>query len=206
MIMLDGAVERQIGERPAVEVEELLRTALASGRARDRAAGRTLDGPHRADLLVRHSAKDMPAELCSTGEQKALLIGLVISHARLTAEIAGSAPILLLDEVAAHLDPGRRAALFAILDDLNCQTFMTGTEASLFSSLEGRGQFLTVSHGTVAKSEINGSRPTALTSGRGPLCSGHDETPDAAAFAGGAGALCAPHRAAGDRRRRPADG
>ena len=136
-ITLDGAVERQVGERPAVEVEELLRTALASGRTRDRAAGRTLDGPHRADLLVRHSAKDMPAELCSTGEQKALLIGLVISHARLTAEIAGSAPILLLDEVAAHLDPGRRAALFAILDDLNCQTFMTGTEASLFSSLAG---------------------------------------------------------------------
>ena len=93
----------------------------------------------------------MPAELCSTGEQKSLLIGLIISHARLTAEITGSAPILLLDEVAAHLDPGRRAALFAILDDLNCQTFMTGTEASLFSSLEGRAQFLTVSHGTVSE-------------------------------------------------------
>ena len=150
-IMLDGAIERQVGEHPAVEVEELLRTALATGRARDRAAGRTLDGPHRADLLVRHSAKDMPAELCSTGEQKALLIGLIISHARLTAEISGSAPILLLDEVAAHLDPGRRAALFSILDDLNCQTFMTGTEASLFSSLEGHGQFLTVSHGTVSE-------------------------------------------------------
>ena len=96
----------------------------------------------------------MPAELCSTGEQKALLIGLVISHARLTAEIAGSAPILLLDEVAAHLDPGRRAALFAILDDLNCQTFMTGTEAALFSSLEGRAQFLTVSHGTVSEAAL----------------------------------------------------
>jgi len=149
-ITLDGAIERHVAERPAVEVEESLRATLASGRPRDRAAGRTLDGPHRADLLVRHSMKDMPAELCSTGEQKALLIGLIISHARLTAEIAGAAPILLLDEVAAHLDPGRRAALFAILDDLNCQTFMTGTEASLFSSLEGRAQFLTVSHGTVS--------------------------------------------------------
>jgi DNA replication and repair protein RecF len=150
-IALDGAVEQQVGERPAVEVEETLRAALASGRRRDRAAGRTLDGPHRADLLVRHSAKDMPAELCSTGEQKALLIGLVVSHARLTAEISGSAPILLLDEVAAHLDPGRRTALFSILGELNCQTFMTGTEALLFSNLSGQAQFLAVSHGAIAE-------------------------------------------------------
>jgi DNA replication and repair protein RecF len=150
-IALEGAVERQVGERPAVEVEETLRAALASGRRRDRAAGRTLDGPHRADLLVRHSAKEMPAELCSTGEQKALLIGLVISHARLSAEISGSAPILLLDEVAAHLDPGRREALFSILGDLNCQTFMTGTEALLFSDLSGQAQFLAVSHGEIAE-------------------------------------------------------
>lgn len=146
---LDGEVEKAVGEMPAVEVEETLRRAFAAGRSRDRAAGRTLDGPHRADLLVRHSAKDMPAEFCSTGEQKALLIGLVISHARLTAETSGSAPILLLDEVAAHLDPGRRHALFSILEELNCQTFMTGTEPTLFLSLAGRAQFLTVSHGTI---------------------------------------------------------
>jgi DNA replication and repair protein RecF len=152
LIALDGEVEREITEKPAVEVEEDLRRLLAEGRNRDRAAGRTLDGPHRADLLVRHSVKDMPAELCSTGEQKALLIGLVLSHARLTAEMAGSAPILLLDEVAAHLDPGRRAALFSILRELNCQTFMTGTEPSLFSSLTGQAQFLIVSHGEVTES------------------------------------------------------
>jgi DNA replication and repair protein RecF len=91
----------------------------------------------------------MPAELCSTGEQKALLIGLVLSHARLTAETTGTAPVLLLDEVAAHLDPGRRGALFAILDGLKCQAFMTGTEPSLFASLAGRAQFLTVAHGEV---------------------------------------------------------
>jgi len=150
LIALEGDIERAIDERPAVEVEERLRQALATGRSRDRAAGRTLDGPHRADLLVRHSAKDTPAELCSTGEQKALLIGLVLSHARLTAE-TGAAPILLLDEVAAHLDPGRRHALFAILEELNCQTFMTGTEPTLFLSLAGRAQFLTVSHGEVSK-------------------------------------------------------
>jgi DNA replication and repair protein RecF len=150
LIALDGDIERDIGLRPAVEVEEDLRKALAAGRHRDRAAGRTLDGPHRADFLVRHSAKDMPAELCSTGEQKALLIGLVLSHARLTAEISGAPPVLLLDEVAAHLDPGRRAALFSILEDLDCQTFMTGTEPSLFSTLMGRAQFLTVAHGEVS--------------------------------------------------------
>jgi DNA replication and repair protein RecF len=151
LISLDGEVERGIAKRPAVEVEERLRKALAAGRARDRAAGRTLDGPHRADLLVRHSAKDMPAELCSTGEQKALLIGLVLSHARLTADMAGMTPVLLLDEVAAHLDPGRRHALFSILEELGCQSFMTGTEPTLFLSLAGRAQFLTVSHGAVSE-------------------------------------------------------
>ena len=151
LIALDGEVERAIDEKPAVEVEEALRGALAAGRGRDRAAGRTLDGPHRADLVIRHSAKDMPAEFCSTGEQKALLIGLVLSHARLTAEASGSAPVLLLDEVAAHLDPGRRHALFSILDDLDCQTFMTGTEPTLFLSLAGRAQFLTVSHGVIER-------------------------------------------------------
>ena len=113
------------------------------------AAGRTLEGPHRSDLLVRHRPQDMPAGQCSTGEQKALLTGLVLSHARLVAELSGSAPILLLDEIAAHLDAGRRAALFSILDELNCQAFMTGTDAALFSALEGRAQFLSVSAGMV---------------------------------------------------------
>jgi DNA replication and repair protein RecF len=153
LIALDGDVERAVAAKPAVEVEEDLRRALAAGRNRDRAAGRTLDGPHRADFLVRHSIKDMAAGLCSTGEQKALLIGLILSHARLTAEMTGTAPVLLLDEVAAHLDPGRRAALFSILDGLNCQAFMTGTEPSLFSSLEGRAQFLNVAHGEVRGDE-----------------------------------------------------
>jgi len=150
VITLSGTIEEQVGQRPAVEVEEAFRAALAEGRYRDRAAGRTLDGPHRTDLLVRHAPKDQAAELCSTGEQKALLIGIVLAHARLTGEVAGSAPILLLDEIAAHLDAGRRAALFSILDELNCQYFMTGTEASLFDSLAGRAQFLTVSAGKVS--------------------------------------------------------
>ncbi|MDH4992684.1 DNA replication/repair protein RecF [Aquamicrobium lusatiense] len=148
-IALSGELEAQVGTMPAVDVEEGFRRALATGRERDRAAGRTLDGPHRSDLIVRHRPKSMPAELCSTGEQKALLVGIVLSHARLTGEISGMTPILLLDEIAAHLDAGRRAALFSILEDMNCQAFMTGTDAALFSSLEGRAQFLTVDHGTV---------------------------------------------------------
>jgi DNA replication and repair protein RecF len=148
-ISLSGDLEGALGSAPAVDVEERFRAALAEGRDRDRAAGRTLEGPHRSDLVVTHRPKAMSAELCSTGEQKALLVGIVLSHARLTGEMSGMTPILLLDEIAAHLDAGRRAALFSILEELNCQAFMTGTDAALFSSLEGRAQFLTVVHGTV---------------------------------------------------------
>jgi DNA replication and repair protein RecF len=148
-ISLAGTLEARIGLEPAVDTEEGFRKALAQGRDRDRAAGRTLEGPHRSDLIVRHRPKAMPAELCSTGEQKALLVGIVLSHARLCGEMSGQVPILLLDEIAAHLDTGRRAALFSILEELNCQVFMTGTEPALFSSLKGKAQFLTVDHGLV---------------------------------------------------------
>ncbi|MBZ9855113.1 DNA replication/repair protein RecF [Mesorhizobium sp. CA13] len=153
-IGISGDLEAEIATTPAVDVEERFRRTLAGGRDRDRAAGRTLDGPHRSDLVVRHRPKAMPAELCSTGEQKALLVGIVLSHARLTGEMSGLTPILLLDEIAAHLDSGRRAALFSILEELNCQAFMTGTDAALFSSLAGRAQFLTVDHGTVAPTAV----------------------------------------------------
>jgi len=147
---LSGLLEERLAAGAAVDVEEEFRARLAEGRERDRAAGRTLEGPHRSDLLVRHRPKAMPAALCSTGEQKALLVGLVLSHARLTGELARMAPILLLDEIAAHFDHRRRAALFDILDGIGCQVFMTGTEATLFSAIEGRAQFLTVSGGRVA--------------------------------------------------------
>jgi DNA replication and repair protein RecF len=150
-LALAGTLEEQIGERPAVEIEEWLRGAFAAGRIRDRAAGRTLDGPQRADFLVRHRPKAMPAALCSTGEQKALLVGIVLAHARLTGEMAGMTPILLLDEIAAHFDQHRRAALFDILEELGCQVFMTGTEPALFSALKGKAQFLTVASGTVTE-------------------------------------------------------
>ena len=149
-VALSGTLEEMLPGLAAVDAEERFRAALAGNRERDRAAGRTLDGPHRSDLLVRHRPKDMAAELCSTGEQKALLTGLVLSHARLVSELSGAAPILLLDEIAAHLDAGRRAALFAILAELDCQAFMTGTDPELFSSIRDSAQFLHVSAGAVS--------------------------------------------------------
>ena len=117
----------------ALEAE--LRGLWQRERPRDRAAGRTLVGPHRVDLEVRHAQKDMPAALGSTGAQKALLIGLILAQARLVKRSTGIAPFLLLDEVAAHLDPNRRAALFEALDALGTQCFMTGTDPMLFEAL-----------------------------------------------------------------------
>lgn len=125
--------------------DEDLALVLAQGRRRDMAAGRTLAGPHRADMAARFAAKGVAAGLCSTGEQKALLISLILANARALAADLGKAPVLLLDEVAAHLDPARRAALFDELCALGAQAIMTGTEAELFDSLGSRAQRLTVS-------------------------------------------------------------
>jgi DNA replication and repair protein RecF len=115
-----------------------LAAALAAGRRRDMAAGRTLAGPHRADLAAVWAARGVPAALCSTGEQKALLVSVVLANARALAEDGGAAPILLLDEVAAHLDAGRRAALLAAIAAPGIQAFVTGTEAAVFAGLAGR--------------------------------------------------------------------
>jgi DNA replication and repair protein RecF len=111
-----------------------LRQSLLQNRARDAAAGRATEGPHRQGLAVTHRGKQMPAARCSTGEQKALLLGLVLAHAELVAERREAPPILLLDEVAAHLDPKRRVALFARLEGRG-QVWMTGTEAELFDGI-----------------------------------------------------------------------
>ncbi len=121
------------------EVEDL-GLALAQGRRADMAAGRTLQGPHRVDLRATYAAKGMPADQCSTGEQKALLISLILANARALAEDLGRAPVILLDEVAAHLDPGRRAALYDEICALGAQAIMTGTEEGLFDSLGDRAQ------------------------------------------------------------------
>jgi DNA replication and repair protein RecF len=125
-----------------------LAAALQRSRKRDAAAGRTTEGPHRQDLAVVHRAKHMPAGRSSTGEQKALLLGIVLAHAELVAERRGAPPILLLDEVAAHLDPRRRAALFARLEGRG-QVWMTGTEAALFDGIGEASRFL-VQPGEVA--------------------------------------------------------
>jgi DNA replication and repair protein RecF len=147
-LQLSGFMDGQFS-RPSVDLEDEYAAMLAEGRYRDAAAGRTLDGPHRADLIVRHREKQMEAERCSTGEQKALLVGLVLAHARLVGNLTGHAPVLLLDEIAAHLDEGRRAALFDLIDGLGGQAFMTGTDRSMFSALGERAQFFTVADGRV---------------------------------------------------------
>jgi DNA replication and repair protein RecF len=129
---------------------DALAQALRENRRRDAAAGRALAGPHRSDLLVTHLGKDQPAHLCSTGEQKALLLGLVLAHAELVADRAGDSPVLLLDEVAAHLDPHRRAALFERLAGKG-QVWMTGTEAALFEAVPGAATRYRVHHGQVVQ-------------------------------------------------------
>ena len=153
-LLLEGALEEEIarGEGSAADVEDGFRARLAAGRYRDRAAGRTLEGPHRSNLAVIHAPKNMAAALCSTGEQKALLTGLVLAHAKLVAKLSGIPPVLLLDECAAHLDAQRRAALFDLIDTIGCQAWMTGTEAPLFEALGDRAQYFTVDDGTVRAS------------------------------------------------------
>jgi DNA replication and repair protein RecF len=150
-IALDGWMEKLVAHHPAVEIEDRYRAVLRDNRARDAAAGRTLDGPHLTDLSVTYAAKGIAAADASTGEQKALLIGLVLAHAGLITEMSGYAPLLLLDEVVAHLDPLRRAALHAELDKLGAQVWITGADAAQFQEIEGRAQVFEVSPGQVAR-------------------------------------------------------
>jgi DNA replication and repair protein RecF len=149
-ITLEGFLEHLLDGHSAATVEDAYRAELAGERPRDMRAGRTLSGPHASDLRVRHGPKQAAAETCSTGEQKALLIGLVLAEARLASRLSGEAPILLLDEIAAHLDSVRREALFAVLADLNCQAFLTGTDAAAFAALASTARLLTVADGVVS--------------------------------------------------------
>ena len=150
-IALDGWMERLVLDHPAAEIEDRYRTVLRDNRARDAAAGRTLDGPHLTDLAVIYPPKSIPAADASTGEQKALLIGLVLAHAGLISEMTGFAPVLLLDEVVAHLDPSRRAALYAALSQLGAQVFMTGADPTAFAEIADRAEIFTVSPGQVER-------------------------------------------------------
>jgi DNA replication and repair protein RecF len=134
-IALDGWLEQLISLHPASEIEARYREVLRDSRGRDAAAGRTLDGPHRTDLKVIYAAKEIAAADASTGEQKALLISLVLAHARLLSEMTSAALVLLLDEVVAHLDPARRAALHGELAELGAQVWMTGADPALFQEM-----------------------------------------------------------------------
>jgi DNA replication and repair protein RecF len=152
VLALEGTLEAALRDMPAVDVEDDYVRLLAAGRERDRAAGRALSGPHRTDLRVTHGPKDMPAGFCSTGEQKALLIGLVLAHAKAVKEArAGLAPLLLLDEIAAHLDEPRRAALFAEIERLGAHAWMTGTDSEVFMPLREKAEFLTVTEGAITR-------------------------------------------------------
>jgi DNA replication and repair protein RecF len=150
-IMLDGWMENALLTEPAILVEDRYRQILRDSRARDAAAGRTLDGPHLTDLQVIYAPKNMPARDASTGEQKALLIGLVLAHAALVAEMTGIAPLLLLDEVVAHLDPARRNALFAELAKLGAQVWITGADPAAFSEIGATGEIFDVDSGRIAR-------------------------------------------------------
>src|SRR3984957_1930464 len=146
-IALDGWMEQLIPAHPAAEIEERYRAVLRDNRGRDAAAGRTLDGPHLTDLKVVYAAKSIAAADASTGEQKALLIGLVLAHSKLIAEMTGHAPILLLDEVVAHLDPSRRGALHGELERLGTQVWMTGADPALFAEVAADAAIVEVRSG-----------------------------------------------------------
>lgn len=150
-IAIEGALEADLAQKAAVDVEDAYLRVLRDRRERDRAAGRTLDGPHRSDLVVVHGPKGVAAGLCSTGEQKALLVGLVLAHAELTADRQdGRAPLLLLDEITAHFDEYRRSALFDEIVRLRAQAWMTGTDRSAFEAIAARSYHLRVDGAVVA--------------------------------------------------------
>jgi DNA replication and repair protein RecF len=145
-----GEVDDWLATVAALDAEDRLRAELAATRVRDAEAGTTCMGPHRSDLAVRHLDLDLPAAEGSTGQQKALLVSIALAHARLVAMSRGCPPLLLLDEIAAHLDRERRFALFDEVVALGAQSWMTGTDAELFAPLAGRAQILRVIDGSIA--------------------------------------------------------
>lgn len=149
-IALDGWIENALADETATAVEDRYRARLRDTRARDAAAGRTLDGPHLTDLAVVYAPKQMPAKDASTGEQKALLIGLVLAHAALVAEMTAITPLLLLDEIVAHLDPRRRVALFDELAALGAQVWMTGADPAAFADIGAGAAVFEVADGRIA--------------------------------------------------------
>ncbi|MGO8781565.1 MAG: DNA replication/repair protein RecF [Rhodomicrobium sp.] len=159
-LSLKGDLEAQARSAPQPEIAQSYARLLAQSRERDRAAARTLTGPHRSDLEVTHGPKGVPAKICSTGEQKALMVGLALAQARLVRQVSGGiAPLILLDEIAAHLDEARRGALFSSIASFAAQVWMTGTDSAIFAPLRDATevQFFRVSDG--AFTPINGAEP-----------------------------------------------
>jgi DNA replication and repair protein RecF len=150
LLRLEGTLETALMERPAIEVEDDYVSLLSEARERDRLAGRALAGPHLSDLIVFHGPHNTPAASCSSGEQKALLLGLVLGIARLIRELTHASPLVLLDEVAAHLDQVRREALFGEILDLKAQVWITGTDRSIFARIASCAQILAVSRGKIS--------------------------------------------------------
>ncbi len=148
---IEGELEAALGALSALQAEDFYRETLAANRARDAAAGLALIGPHAADFAVRHGPKNVAAAQCSTGEQKALLVSLVLANAQLVGEMSGMAPVVLLDELAAHFDPMRRRALFDRLLSLGSQVFVTGADPATFADLGGRASLYDVARGGVEK-------------------------------------------------------
>jgi len=152
-LSLVGTVESWLDTMPALAAEERFRAALTRGRAGDALSGGAATGPHRSDLGVVHAEKGITAEAASTGEQKALLIAILLAQTRLQRAVRGEPPLLLLDEVAAHLDAARRTALFEVLAGLDSQAWITGTDAALFAPLRATARFLSVCDGALAEAE-----------------------------------------------------
>jgi DNA replication and repair protein RecF len=153
-LALTGELDALLERAPALEAEEWLRLRLAASRGLDAETGTTREGPQRSDLAIAHRGRERPARDCSTGEQKALLIALVLAFARALAAERGAAPLLLLDEVAAHLDETRRRALFAELLRLGAQAWLTGTDAALFAGFGEAAQYF-----AVEDARLNAARP-----------------------------------------------
>ncbi len=149
LLAAHGMVEENLQKISALEAEENFAKQLYEARKRDAITGGAAAGPHKSDLHVVYAEKNMAAAQCSTGEQKALLIGIILAHAALIQAERGAPPILLLDEVAAHLDENRRQALYELLEKLGGQVWLTGTDYNLFSAIKGKAQFLKVKNGNI---------------------------------------------------------
>jgi len=150
ILSVDGIVERWLDNGPALAVEDKLKEGLEQARLNNNTEPNDVPGPHRSEFNCLHSDKNTPADQCSTGEQKSLLISIMLAHAMLRKQEFGNAPLMLLDEVAAHLDELRRAGLFDLLGALESQVWMTGTDMSLFQTLGPRADFYNISDGNIS--------------------------------------------------------